>query len=95
MTRHAKLTISLDASKFVAAMEQVGQKAQRASLAFAQVAAALSRAFGLAPKPQLVDLRRVHGLGNVAEDGTWLSDSCATWIHACPLPGACACRCHR
>lgn len=50
---------------------------------------------GFVRQIQAVDVRRRHGLGNLAGDGTWKSDLCAAWVHgSCPAPAHCDCTCH-
>jgi hypothetical protein len=84
--------------------------AQRAAESRARMAAAFAAvaATGRQASSHLSELRLAvrrltqvvlgprHGLGNFDPlDGTWQSDSCATWLHDfCPAASACDCTCH-
>lgn len=84
-----QVVLRLDLRPFERAFRQLAESMAQTAEAAREVGEALAQK--LRPDPRLE-----HGLRNFAADGTWLSDCCAGWVHsACPLPGPCACRCHR
>lgn len=95
MTRPARFTLGIDARKFAAAMTEVGRQMQKIADAQARAMRRLWRAFApLVRETQRQQHVRRFGSRNVDQDGAWITDLCASWLHeSCPS-AHCDCRCH-